>query len=1212
MSRRPFEDPLACRRTSILVPPLAHHCRRAEDRRAPERGHAHRRPEEETRCRPLLESLEPRYLMAASLDWQQVLSSAGPCNCSICTGQNLNQLVESSTTSPAPSGTFAASNPLSSLPQLSSNPGATAKLFLDFNGHVQASWGNYTNAVTPVYDQDGDRTTFSSGELASITEIWARVAEDYAPFNIDVTTIAPGSLANGVVAHIAIGGNYSDWFGSSAGGVAYIGGFYNSAPNVGYVFEDALGNGNARYVAEAASHEAGHLFGLWHQSTWSGTTLQAEYSQGNAQWAPIMGVGYYSQRTTWHNGPNNLGSTSLQDDMAILANSSNGFGYRADDFGSTLALASALANSGGTVNFAGRIGSNTDQDWFEFTTGGGALNLSLNVAQFGANLDSVLELRDASGTILVTANPTNSLGATLTANLTSGTYYVVVRSSGGYGNVGTYTLTGTATAEGSGGGGGGGEETPEPEINVNVGTTVLQTGGTVAFGTVQIGNSVDRTITVRNSGPGTLNLQALVAENMPAGFTLVSNLSSLTLATNQTATFTVRFSPTVGGAVNQTISLLSDDADESAFQIKLTATAPQPEIAVSLGTVNVNTGGTIAFGNVSLGNFVNKTITIKNTGPGVLTLQALVPEDMPPGFTLVSNLSRLTLATNQTATFTVRFAPTVVGATAQSISLLSNDANESTFVLNLTGNATPAPQPEIAVSLGTVNVNTGGTINFGSIRVGTYVNKVITVKNTGPGVLNLQALVPGDMPPGFTLVTNLAKLSLAKGQSTTFTVRFTPSAVGAASESISILSNDADESAFTLNLSGTATPPPAPEIAINVGATNVESGGTVDFGNVPLTQYLNQVVTIKNTGNATLTLQKLLPANMPPGFTIVTNLAVTSLAAGKSTTFTLRYTPTAVGSVNETITLFSNDADEGSFQINLTATGTPAPVIRAIDNGAAGFSSTGTWSRVTYQGRENDLQTALKGNGSTTATWTFTNMPPGVYRVHANWTASTLYATNAPFTVYDGDTALSTVLVNQERASSGFTWGGTAWSSLGTFEITGDTVRVVLTNLANDRVVADAVRIERMGDLPEPEGISPANSPLASSLPTEFQPPVGSTTLSQSPAEVIFSSLAQFWAPSFLPGGDFMSSSSNLLSASTVDALFSIGSDTGESADVRAELELLQTTRDLVQTASSAVRTTASSARSDGGAEGSDKEFATYESLPANWLMDDQLDLILS
>ena len=91
-----------------------------------------------------------------------------------------------------------------------------------------------------------------------------------------------------------------------------------------------------------------------------------------------------------------------------------------------------------------------------------------------------------------------------------------------------------------------------------------------------------------------------------------------------------------------------------------------------------------------------------------------------------------------------------------------------------------------------------------------------------------------------------------------------------------------------------------------------------------------------------------------------------------------------------------------------------------------------------------------------------------------------------------------------------------------------------------------------------------------------------------------------------------MSSSSNLLSASTVDALFSIGSDTGESADVRAELELLQTTRDLVQTASSAVRTTESSARSDGGAEGSEKEFATYESLPANWLMDDQLDLILS
>jgi hypothetical protein len=105
---------------------------------------------------------------------------------------------------------------------------------------------------------------------------------------------------------VAIGGHYSDWYGSSAGGVAYVGGFTNSMPNVAYVFENALGNGNPRYVAEAAAHEAGHLFGLQHQAVWSGSTLVEGYNSGTGDWAPIMGTGYYADRTTWHRGPTRL------------------------------------------------------------------------------------------------------------------------------------------------------------------------------------------------------------------------------------------------------------------------------------------------------------------------------------------------------------------------------------------------------------------------------------------------------------------------------------------------------------------------------------------------------------------------------------------------------------------------------------------------------------------------------------------------------------------------------------------------------------------------------------------------------------------------------------------------------------------------------------------------------------------------------------------
>src|SRR6476620_5808821 len=77
------------------------------------------------------------------------------------------------------------------LPQLASRPGAPATLYLDFDGNVERQWGAHANVVTPAYDTDGNPASFSAAELAAIREIWSRVAEDYAPFNVNVTTVAP-------------------------------------------------------------------------------------------------------------------------------------------------------------------------------------------------------------------------------------------------------------------------------------------------------------------------------------------------------------------------------------------------------------------------------------------------------------------------------------------------------------------------------------------------------------------------------------------------------------------------------------------------------------------------------------------------------------------------------------------------------------------------------------------------------------------------------------------------------------------------------------------------------------------------------------------------------------------------------------------------------------------------------------------------------------
>lgn len=335
-----------------------------------------------------------------------------------------------------------AANPLTSIPLLHSNAAAAVKVYLDFDGHFDAVWGAYSNVSTPVYDRDGDATTFSDSELASITEIWRRVSEDFAPFHVDVTTENPGNFNNGVALRVAIGGA-GGWLGAQAGGVAYVNTFTNSIVNTVYVFSNNLGQGFAKYVAEASSHESGHGFGLQHQSQYtSGGAFVAEYNPGSGDWAPIMGNSYYAARSTWWNGQT-VSAGTYQDDIAVIARSANGFGYRPDDHGGGVGASTALALSGGTYSGSGIIGNLGDGDWFSFTTGGGQANFSANVAAVGANLDLWLELRNSVGQVVASSNPSNSYNGTVSAALTAGTYYIAVSSNGLYGSVGQYGVSGT-------------------------------------------------------------------------------------------------------------------------------------------------------------------------------------------------------------------------------------------------------------------------------------------------------------------------------------------------------------------------------------------------------------------------------------------------------------------------------------------------------------------------------------------------------------------------------------------------------------------------------------------------------------------------------------------------------------------------------------------------------------------------------------------------
>lgn len=350
-------------------------------------------------------------------------------------------LVASSSTS-GTTTTVAASSPLTSIPVLNSLPGAAVSLYLDFDGHFESSWGSYSNITQPAFDQDGDASTFSDGELATIQNIWQYIAEDYSPFKVNVTTVQPASFANGAALRISIGGDGS-WIGPY-GGVAYVDSFTNSISNVVFVFPKNLANGNAKYTAEASSHESGHGFGLQHQSLYSGTTKLDEYYAGPGDGrAPIMGDSYSATRGLWWYGTSAVSSTTIQDDMAVISRTANGFGYRLDDYGNTAATASALTVSGSQLSGSGFITTTNDVDFFAFTTDAGQIGINVSVMATFNDLDAKLQLFDANGGLIATSDSSTSFGASITATVAAGSYRVAVSSHGGYGDVGQYAVSGT-------------------------------------------------------------------------------------------------------------------------------------------------------------------------------------------------------------------------------------------------------------------------------------------------------------------------------------------------------------------------------------------------------------------------------------------------------------------------------------------------------------------------------------------------------------------------------------------------------------------------------------------------------------------------------------------------------------------------------------------------------------------------------------------------
>jgi PKD repeat protein len=353
---------------------------------------------------------------------------------------------------------------------LHSKPGSKRVIYLDFYGHTATgtAWNNsygLSSIASPPFDLDGSPYVFGATELERIQYIWQRVAEDFAPFDVDVTTQEPpadvlqrtssGDDTYGV--RVVITKDFTATTASpcGCGGFAYVGIFdsIGTTYQPAYVFYDRLGS-SEKNIAEAISHEVGHTVGLSHDGS-STTSYYSGHGTGETGWAPIMGVGYSKNLVQWSKGeyPN---ANNKEDDFAVMQ--ANGLALRPDDHGDTSAAATALstfAGLNGTTDLygSGLVGSRTDVDVFSFYSNAGALTLNIVGGPRATNVDLMAELRDAGGNLIATANPVDGLTASIVTTVAGGQYFLTISGVGkgdlttgysDYASVGQYTVTGNA------------------------------------------------------------------------------------------------------------------------------------------------------------------------------------------------------------------------------------------------------------------------------------------------------------------------------------------------------------------------------------------------------------------------------------------------------------------------------------------------------------------------------------------------------------------------------------------------------------------------------------------------------------------------------------------------------------------------------------------------------------------------------------------------
>jgi hypothetical protein len=422
----------------------------------------------------------------------------------------------------------------------------------------------------------------------------------------------------------------------------------------------------------------------------------------------------------------------------------------------------------------------------------------------------------------------------------------------------------------------------------------------ISFGSLINGQSKSQPVVITNTGTGNLHISQLSATG--AGVTITGLTAPLTIAPGQSSAFNVQFAPLTSGTTTGTVSVVSNaPSSPASVAVSGAAVAATSNLVVSPGS--------LSFGNVNAGASASQNVTITNMGNSNATISQVSVSGL--GFAASGVATPLTLAPSQSATLNVQFSPKTPVAFSGSVAIVSTSG---TATVAATGTGV---QASLAVS--------PASVSFTNVVVGSTNTQLILISNKGNGSLTInQANVTGGK--GFSATGLNLPLTLAAGQSSSFSVQFTPLSAGNSSGTISLISTAATAPA-TVVLTGSTM---AATATLSVNPTNI-SFGSVNLGSAP-----TQALTLTNTGNSSVTISQINVSGA--GFMLSGAGVPVTLLPSQSVPVSVQFDPSVAGAVNGSVSVVSN-ATGSPAAVTLSGTGAAATA-HSVQLNWTGSSST--------------------------------------------------------------------------------------------------------------------------------------------------------------------------------------------------------------------------------------------------------------------------------